>query len=240
MLSGIQASVSTFLSPDFLGGQDSSVRSAHEQEKVHGRQNNLAESTDGKLSSSSTVLSFESLTTVLGAKEGNTTAGADDLTDEEEAQLRELQQTDREVRAHESAHKTAGGPYAGVVSFTTVTGPDGREYAVAGEVDIDASPVPGNPEATIRKMEVVIRAALSPAEPSPQDLQVAQSAQQQKLQAQQEALKQQEEERERTSDSQDNGRAVISPFDSSTEDGAHGNGSDDGYEIVSILFGATG
>lgn len=91
---------------------------------------------------------------------------------------------DREVRQHEQAHKTIGGPYAGAISYETETGPDGREYAVAGEVPIDVSPVSNNAEATIRKMDIVERAALAPAEPSPQDRAVAAQARTTKLQAQ--------------------------------------------------------
>jgi len=115
------------------------------------------------------------------------------LTPEERKEVQDLKKRDAEVRAHEQAHKTVGGPFAGTPSFTTVTGPDGRQYAVAGEVKIDASPVPGNPEATIRKMEVVERAALAPAEPSPEDQQVAQQARMAKLQAQAEKSKQEQE-----------------------------------------------
>lgn len=119
---------------------------------------------------------------------------AEGLTPDEEKIVRELKQRDIEVRAHEQAHKSVGGPYASAPSFDTVTGPDGREYAVSGEVRIDASPVRGDPAATIRKMEIVIRAALAPAEPSPQDVQVAQQAQQTKLQAQAELRQQRAEE----------------------------------------------
>jgi len=119
---------------------------------------------------------------------------AEGLTEEEEKTVRELKQRDIEVRAHEQAHKSVGGPYAGAVNFDTVTGPDGREYAVGGEVQIDASAVRGNPEETIRKMEIVIRAALAPAEPSPQDVQVAAQAQQTKLQAQVELRQERTEE----------------------------------------------
>lgn len=125
-----------------------------------------------------------------------------DLTPEEQEQVRELQQRDQEVRAHEQAHKTAGGPYAGAISYETQTGPDGREYAVSGEVDIDASPVPDKPEATIRKMEVVIRAALAPSQPSAQDIQVARTAQQTKLEAQRELQEQRQAENQGSDESQ--------------------------------------
>ena len=109
--------------------------------------------------------------------------GPDGLTDSEREQVRALKQRDQEVRAHERAHQAAAGPYAGGASFTFVRGPDGRQYAVGGEVKIDASPVSGNPEATIGKMEAVVRAALAPAQPSAQDQRVAAQAQATKAKA---------------------------------------------------------
>lgn len=124
-----------------------------------------------------------------------------ELTEEEEKIVRELQQTDQEVRAHEQAHKTVGGPYAGAIQYQTTTGPDGREYAIGGSVQIDVSPVPNNPEATVRKMDVVIRAALAPAEPSSEDFAVARAAQQARIVAQREAeLQRQAEQAERRGD----------------------------------------
>lgn len=91
--------------------------------------------------------------------------------------LQELKTRDREVRAHEMAHLAAAGPYArGGPSFDYERGADGRRYATGGHVNIDTSPVPGNPEATLRKAEAVRRAALAPAEPSPQDRRVAADA----------------------------------------------------------------
>jgi hypothetical protein len=98
------------------------------------------------------------------------------LTETERRQLEQLQRRDREVRAHEQAHKAAGGRYAGAISYDFETGPDGRRYAVGGEVPIDLSEVPGDPEATVEKMRVVRRAALAPAEPSTQDRAVAAEA----------------------------------------------------------------
>ena len=98
--------------------------------------------------------------------------------------IRELAARDREVRAHEQAHQAVGGQYAGGMSLTFERGPDGKRYAVAGEVPIDISPVPGNPEATMIKAEQVRRAALAPAEPSAQDRSVAAAAMQLKMDAQ--------------------------------------------------------
>lgn len=128
------------------------------------------------------------------SKKGGSSVLDTELTEEEEKIVEELKATDREVRQHEQAHKTVGGQYAGAIQYETTTGPDGREYAIGGEVPIDASPVPNNPEATIRKMDIVIRAALAPAQPSPQDTAVARAAQQARAQAQQELLRIQEEE----------------------------------------------
>ncbi len=98
------------------------------------------------------------------------------LSEEERAQVRKLAARDREVRAHEAAHKAVGGPYTGAASFTFQNGPDGRRYAVGGEVPIDISSVPGDPDATIRKLRTVRRAALAPAEPSAQDRSIASTA----------------------------------------------------------------
>lgn len=104
-------------------------------------------------------------------------ASATELSSEEEQQLREMKARDREVRAHEQAHKSAaGGLASGAVSFEFETGPDGKQYAVGGEVKIDTSPVKGDPEATARKAEKIQQAANAPAEPSSQDLQVAAQA----------------------------------------------------------------
>lgn len=101
-------------------------------------------------------------------------------------QLTELKARDREVRAHEAAHQAVGGQYAGAMSFTYQRGPDGAQYAVGGEVSIDLSPVQGNPQATIQKMQTVRAAAMAPAEPSGQDRTVAAQAMQIMLQAQSE------------------------------------------------------
>lgn len=90
--------------------------------------------------------------------------------------LRQLGARDREVRQHELAHQAAGGAHTGAASYSYERGPDGRMYAVGGEVSIDTSSVSGDPGATLEKAEAIIRAAMAPAEPSSQDHQVAASA----------------------------------------------------------------
>ena len=128
------------------------------------------------------------------AKSGDNRAPGE-LSDEEQAQVEQLRDRDREVRAHEQAHATVGGQYAGAPSYTYQTGPDNQRYAVGGEVAIDVSPVEGDPEATIDKMSIVIAAALAPAEPSPQDRNVAALAQSQLAQAMAELMSQRADER---------------------------------------------
>lgn len=116
--------------------------------------------------------------------------------EEQERQLlQQLAARDREVRSHEQAHAAVGGRYAGAPSFTYTRGPDGRAYARSGEVSIDVGPIPNDPEATLRKMELVQRAALAPAEPSSQDLRVAAQAQVLAAQARAELAQQQREAR---------------------------------------------
>lgn len=91
-------------------------------------------------------------------------------------EIQELKQRDAEVRTHEQAHASVGGQYAGSPSYEYEKGPDGKSYATAGEVPIDISDVPGDPQATIQKMAVVRRAALAPAEPSSADRKIAAEA----------------------------------------------------------------
>ncbi|MDP7592073.1 MAG: putative metalloprotease CJM1_0395 family protein [Litorilituus sp.] len=108
-------------------------------------------------------------------------------------EISQLQRRDQEVKAHELAHATIGGSVTGAPSYTFETGPDGKRYAVEGEVSVDLSIVKGNPEATIAKMQKVHAAALAPANPSVQDAKVAANAAQIILQAQSELLTAQHE-----------------------------------------------
>jgi len=118
-----------------------------------------------------------------------------ELSKAEKAQVRELKRRDQEVRSHERAHMAAGAGYVrGGANFSYQIGPDGKRYAIGGEVSIDSSPVSGNPEATIRKAQVVRRAALAPADPSPQDRQVAAQAAQMERKALTELAKEKQAE----------------------------------------------
>lgn len=109
-----------------------------------------------------------------------------ELTSEDQSKVDELKQRDREVRSHEQAHKSAGGQYAGAISYEYTTGPDGKRYASGGSVPIDTSAIEGNPDATIRKMQQVHAAAVAPSDPSSADRNVAAIAQRNLSQAQNE------------------------------------------------------
>ncbi|WP_220720143.1 putative metalloprotease CJM1_0395 family protein [Agarivorans litoreus] len=112
--------------------------------------------------------------------------GQNELNESEQKKVDELSARDQEVRTHEAQHQAVGGQYASAASFEFERGPDGKQYAVGGEVSIDVSEIPDDPQATIAKMEQVQRAALAPAEPSSQDRQVAAQAQQKAAEAQRE------------------------------------------------------
>ncbi len=124
------------------------------------------------------------------------------VEDEQDAKIQEridekiidqLEKRDREVRSHELAHATVGGSTTGSPSYSFEEGPDGKKYAVDGEVSVDLSIIPGDPKATIIKMQKVHAAALAPANPSIQDTRVAANATQKILKAQSELLLQQNE-----------------------------------------------
>ena len=98
-----------------------------------------------------------------------------ELSREEQRIVSELQAADTNVRAHEAAHMAAGGGLTSPASYTYERGPDNKMYAVAGEVGISTGE--GNtPQESLNKAQTIRRAALAPADPSPQDLKVAAQA----------------------------------------------------------------
>jgi hypothetical protein len=135
-----------------------------------------------------------------------------DLSNEQRQVVNDLKKRDLEVKAHEQAHMAAGGPVVqGGATYQYQTGPDGKMYAVGGEVKIDVSPE-RTPEATIRKMQQIRRAALAPAQPSSTDRAVAAQASQIEAQARM--------EKNSAAQSQDGVNALM---DSQTPKGANAN-----------------
>lgn len=126
------------------------------------------------------------------AKEVNNSADTEEQTRAEQLEqarvISDLKKRDQEVRSHEAAHASVGGAFTGPPNFAYEKGPDGKRYAVEGEVSVDLSTVKGDPRATIAKMQKVHAAALAPVHPSIQDTRVASTATQLILQAQSELL----------------------------------------------------
>jgi hypothetical protein len=93
-------------------------------------------------------------------------------------QLQALKTQDKKTRAHELAHLQTAGLYAtGFPVYHWEEGPDGQEYANGGHVEVDVTPIQGDPQATLEKMRTIQKAALAPEDPSPQDYAVFAKAQ---------------------------------------------------------------
>jgi hypothetical protein len=123
----------------------------------------------------------------------NSASNTQKLDPAQQQQVNQLQARDTTVRAHEAAHKAAGGGLAGSASFSYQKGPDGKMYAIGGEVPISFKEG-STPEETIANARQVVAAAMAPANPSPQDYAVASSARMMEMQAQQELVKKLQEE----------------------------------------------
>lgn len=139
--------------------------------------NDASTADQASTSASPTGLSGTAQSATGSAGATDQSGGTKTLNAQQQQVVRQLQSVDRDVRAHEAAHQAAGAGYTGGASFTYTRGPDGKQYATGGEVPVDSSSVPNNPQATIDKLQVVVRAALAPADPSSQDRSVAADAQ---------------------------------------------------------------
>ena len=119
----------------------------------------------------------------------------DKAEDKKDSQVRELENIQREVIAHEAAHKAAAGEFGGGISYTYTEGPDGKSYITGGEVPIKLRQGVTHEE-TLRNMQQVQAAANAPADPSGQDRQVAAKAVAIASRARSEILHDDESERE--------------------------------------------
>jgi hypothetical protein len=112
----------------------------------------------------------------------------EDLNSKEKREVEKLKQRDQEVRAHEQAHLSAAGNLAiGGAHYKYQNGPDGKQYAVGGEVNLVIKDSP-EPEQDLQNAHQVERAALAPAKPSAQDRNVATRARQKEAIAQKEII----------------------------------------------------
>jgi hypothetical protein len=130
------------------------------------------------------------------------------LSPEQSQAVEKLKKRDQEVKAHEKAHTAAGaGIVQGGATYQYQRGPDGKMYAVGGEVKIDTAPE-RDPEETIRKMQQVRKAALAPTQPSAQDRSVAAQASQIEAEARAELTKKNAEE---TKEKEEDPSAAVIP-----------------------------
>jgi len=132
------------------------------------------------------------------------------LSLDEQRVIQKLQARDAEVRAHESAHKAAGGSLAGAASYTYQQGPDGRNYAIGGEVSI-RMPGSGSPETLARNAQQVRRAAMAPANPSGSDAAIAAMATRAEQQARADIRSAQVEEAAQVADGRGAGSSATTP-----------------------------
>ncbi len=167
------------------------------------------------------------------------------LAEQDQKVIEQLAARDREVKAHEQAHKAVGGQYAGAMSFTYQRGPDGVNYAVGGEVQIDTGKVPGDPQATLDKAQQVRRAALAPAEPSSQDRRVAALASQMILEAQSEIRQQADAQESEKAEEREESQAVsdradqLSEASSVSEAEKDEKASEENRERIQEIFNST-
>lgn len=132
----------------------------------------------------------------------------DKAEDRKDSQVRELEQIQQEVIAHEAAHQAAAGEFGGGVSYSYTQGPDGQSYITGGEVPIRFKEG-ATPEETLRNMQKVQAAANAPADPSGQDRQVATKAAALATKARGEITREHAEERAEHSETVASGTPII-------------------------------
>ncbi len=138
----------------------------------------------------------------------NSESSNKELTPQEEQEVAELKITDAEVKAHEQAHKAAaGGLRTSAPNYEYETGPDGKKYAVAGDVNISYQHSQ-DPEVNLRNAQQLKASALAPADPSAQDRKVAAQADREIAEARQEI-----QEKQKLTDEEAKNSAVNSNAD---------------------------
>ena len=115
-----------------------------------------------------------------------------DVSPQQQAMIRDLQQTEKNVRAHEQALKAISSDVGESHSSSRLVEPNADRNVALDDLSIDAEGVD-----TIHILQQVRSAALAPTVPSPQDLRVAASADAQMQQIQAEMSGTTLDERER-------------------------------------------
>lgn len=89
-----------------------------------------------------------------------------------------MQENSREIKRHEERHSAALRDIDPEAKPKLIErqGPDGRKYAISGEVNTDTAPVMGNPEASEFKADAIYRSAMSDQNRSQEDNEVGRKA----------------------------------------------------------------
>ncbi len=85
--------------------------------------------------------------------------------------LEKFKKADAQIRSHEQVHATIGQTTA-PISYNYQKGPDGKMYAVGGNVRFDTS-IPDDPKAAAFKLDQLSRAATGVSDPSEADTMIA-------------------------------------------------------------------
>ncbi len=126
------------------------------------------------------------------AKKAEKSKLINELSPDEKKLVADLATRDAEVKAHESAHQS-GGAATGAATFSYQQGPDGKMYAIGGEVSVSMK-AGSTPQETIANAQAVIASAMAPADPSGQDHAVAASAAMMISKAQQQISREKQEQ----------------------------------------------
>lgn len=98
------------------------------------------------------------------------------LTPEEVRTVAALERRDGSVRQEEQIHAAQAGAFGGAPVYEYEVGPDGKRYAVAGEVPVHVKNPTGDAEQLARALAVLSQTTTSTGAPSAQDIAVAQRA----------------------------------------------------------------
>ncbi len=159
---------------------------------------------------------------------------ANELDPAEKKLVQELQSRDAEVRAHEAAHlAAAGGLAAGGASYTYQQGPDGKQYAIGGEVPIHIASG-STPEQTIANMQKVKAAASAPVDPSGQDMKIASTAAMMEMKARADLVKERKEESEALQEKQKEQTQKTNPYEKELKSLDAINNQDQNYKAFDM------
>jgi hypothetical protein len=122
-------------------------------------------------------------------KENQEKGNPEKLSQDEKRLLDDLKARDAEVKTHEAAHQSSAGGLAGAASYTYQQGPDGKMYAIGGEVSISTGGA-STPEEAIANAKKIESSAMAASSPSSQDFSVASSARMMEMKAKQQLSKQ--------------------------------------------------